>query len=92
MDTRRHLLAEDIEDHPLAVDAGFAIEGPGDDLHPEVGFPLRPGPDVTGMEVGFVDDFQIHGIQGPGQLGLDGLGNHHRLNVWTPAGPVKGGF
>ncbi len=89
MDARSHLLAEGLEYHPLAVDAGFALEGPGDDLHPEMGFPFRPGPGVTGMQVGFVDDFQVHGIQGPGQFCLDGLGNHYRLNVWTGNGPVK---
>ena len=92
MDARSHLLAEGLVDQPLAVDAGKAFEGPGDDLHPEVGFPFRPGPGVTGMQMGFVDDIQGHGIQRPRQLGLDGLGNHHRLNVRTPAGPVKGGF
>ena len=58
MDAGFHLVGQGLENHPLAVDAGLAIERPGDDLHPEMGFPFRPGPGVTGMQVGFVDDFQ----------------------------------
>lgn|SRR5690606_3159206 len=71
------ILGKNTVDSPLAGNAGHSGKGIGGDIDPEVTFPLRMRTRVTDMQMRFVDDFQLAGRKGFGQLALDGLGNGH---------------
>jgi hypothetical protein len=63
--------------HPLAVGAGHSRENGGDDFHPEMAFPTRPGAGMADMKVGFIDNVQSPRRQCLGQLPLYRSGNLH---------------
>jgi hypothetical protein len=66
--------------HPLTVDLGLPRENGGDDFHPEMAFPTRPGAGMAGMMVGFINHFQLPRRQCLGQLPLYGFGNPQPLS------------
>jgi len=71
MNVRLHKGSERGEYHPVPFQAWPALEGWGDDGHPEMA-PAVPGAGVAGVEVAFVLDFQQFRCKGICQALADG--------------------
>ena len=85
VDRRPDVRRQQIVNQPLTIDAGTALEGRGDDLHPEVGLTAGTGTGMPFMPVGFVNHNEAQRLKTVGQLLVNAIGNRQSRSF----GPVR---
>ena len=77
MDTISELIRKHPVDHPLALHSGGPFESRRDDLDAEMRLSLRARANMSGVQVGLIDDVETVWRERVGQLGLNRICDTH---------------
>jgi hypothetical protein len=77
MNRPRQLVSEDLVDPPLGGNAALTLEGGRHHNHLEMRLSLRPGADMSGMQMRLINDLEMAGRQFSRQFGPDDIRHGH---------------